>query len=155
MKQDNAPKLRESTAALLLSAEGQFILQQRDSDPNITDPGKISLFGGHREGDESFLDCVVREVREEIGLYLPPERFELLGRYHGPDYFTPGYTLHGEVFLARDVPIDRLVVTEGALKIVTMEELRLLQPLLAAPARFALDIFLEREQTGRQGDGPG
>ena len=35
----------------------------------------LDFFGGGCEGDESFLDCVVREVNEEIGLYLPPERW--------------------------------------------------------------------------------
>jgi 8-oxo-dGTP pyrophosphatase MutT (NUDIX family) len=57
--------------------------------PHVPEPGKIGLFGGHREDDESFLDCVVREVHEEISLYLPPERFEAIGRYFGPDASCP------------------------------------------------------------------
>jgi 8-oxo-dGTP pyrophosphatase MutT (NUDIX family) len=39
----------------------------------IVAPGKIGLFGGHREGNETFLECVVREVQEETGLALPRE----------------------------------------------------------------------------------
>ncbi|QIG92095.2 NUDIX domain-containing protein [Bradyrhizobium sp. 6(2017)] len=42
-------------------------MQRRDDLPYISDPGKISLFGGRREGTETFLECVVREVHEEIG----------------------------------------------------------------------------------------
>jgi hypothetical protein len=27
---------------------------------------KVGLFGGHREGDEAYLECIVREIHEEI-----------------------------------------------------------------------------------------
>jgi hypothetical protein len=54
---------------------------------------------------------------------LPPERFELIGCYSGPDHSTPNGTLHGEVFLARNVPVDKLAVTEGRLEIVAINEL--------------------------------
>jgi 8-oxo-dGTP pyrophosphatase MutT (NUDIX family) len=33
----------------------------------------IGLFGGHREGNETFLECVVREIYEEISHFLPSE----------------------------------------------------------------------------------
>jgi 8-oxo-dGTP pyrophosphatase MutT (NUDIX family) len=62
--------IREGPSALLISTDGRPLLQLRDGLPHVSDPGKIGLFGGRREGDESFLDCVVREVHEEIGLYL-------------------------------------------------------------------------------------
>jgi len=120
-------------------------MQRRDDLPHISDPGKISLFGGRREGTETFLECVVREVHEEIGYYLPPERFELIGWYSGPDYSTPDRSLRGEVFLARDVPADRLTVTEGRLMLVAIDELERLSGTLAAPAEYALAIFLRRE----------
>ncbi|MGY4418921.1 8-oxo-dGTP pyrophosphatase MutT (NUDIX family) [Bradyrhizobium sp. JR6.1] len=116
--------VREGTSALLVSTDGRLLMQLRDDLPHVSDPGRISLFGGRREGTETFLECVVREIHEEIGHYLPPERFELIGRYFGPDHSTPGGSLHGEVFLARDVPIDRLRVTEGRLEIVAVDEPR-------------------------------
>ena len=93
---------------MLISTDGRLILQIRDNFPHISDPGKLGFFGGQREGNESFLDCVVREVHEEIGYYLPPERFELIGRYFGPDYRIPFGMLRGEIFVARDVPVDLL-----------------------------------------------
>jgi 8-oxo-dGTP pyrophosphatase MutT (NUDIX family) len=140
------PNLREGTSALLISTDGRLLLQLRDNDPNISDPGKISLFGGRREGNESFLECVVREIHEEIGLYLPPERFELIGRYFGPDHTTPSGTLHGEIFVARDVPVDQLLVTEGRLRIVAMDQLKQIQSLLAPPAVYALRLFFKGRQ---------
>jgi 8-oxo-dGTP diphosphatase len=146
IRQSIEPKVREGTSALLISTDGRLILQLRDDLPHVSDPGKISLFGGRREGDESFLECVVREIHEEIGYYLPPERFELIGRYSGPDHSTPNGTLHGEVFVACDVPVDRLAVTEGTLRIVAFDELEIVRELLAPPAKYALSIFLKRDQ---------
>lgn len=81
---------REGTSALLVSTDGRLLMQLRDDLPHVSDPGKISLFGGRREGTETFLECVVREIHEEIGHYVPPERFELIGSYSGPDPSTPG-----------------------------------------------------------------
>src|SRR5437870_13262281 len=94
-------KIREGTSAILLSTDGRLLLQLRDDLPHLTDPGKISLFGGRREGDESFLECVVREVHEEIGYYLPPDRFTLITRYFGPHHALPDTDAHGEIFLAQ------------------------------------------------------
>ena len=94
----------------------------------------LDFFGGGREGDESFLDCVVREVHEEIGLYLPPERFERIERYVEPDHWLPDCTLHSEIFVARDVPVDRLMIMEESLKIVAFDELGYLHDLLAPTA---------------------
>ena len=137
--------MREGTSAVLLSTDGRLLLRLRDNLPHVSDPGKISLFGGRREGDETFLECVVREIHEEIGVYLPPERFDLIGRYLGPDHFTPDGTLHGEIFLARDVPVDELAVAEGSLRIAAWEEVARIQDLLAPTAKYALEIFQNRE----------
>ncbi|WP_342711290.1 NUDIX domain-containing protein [Bradyrhizobium sp. B124] len=138
-------RLREGTSALLVTTDGRLLMQLRDDLPHVSDPGKVSLFGGRKEGSETFLECVVREIHEEIGYYLPPERFELIGRYLGPDHSTPGGTLRGEVFLAWDVPIDRLKVTEGRLEIVAVDDLECISGRLARPAEYALAIFLKRE----------
>ena len=59
------------------------MLQRRDNKPEIRHPGMIGLFGGHRESGETSLECVVREVREEIGCFIPPEKFEPLASYRG------------------------------------------------------------------------
>jgi 8-oxo-dGTP diphosphatase len=138
--------VREGTSVLLISTDGRLLMQLRDDLPHVSDPGKISLFGGRREGMESFLECAVREVHEEIGYYLPLERFEPIGSYSGPDHATPGGSLRGKIFLARDVPIDQLTVTEGRLAIVAVDELERVSDRLALPAEYALAIFLKRER---------
>ncbi|WFU18931.1 NUDIX domain-containing protein [Bradyrhizobium sp. CB3481] len=136
--------IRESAAAILLDEDGRLLMQLRDNVPDIREPGKIGLFGGQREGDESFLDCIVREIQEELGYYLPPSRFELLARWSGPDDAAPEGTIHAELFLARGVPVEKLTIAEGALKIVAVDELEQVRPFLSLPTRYALDTFLPR-----------
>jgi 8-oxo-dGTP pyrophosphatase MutT (NUDIX family) len=138
------PITREGTSAILISTDGRFLFLLRDNIPGISDPGKLGFFGGGREGDESFLDCVVREVHEEIGLYIPPERFEFIGRYVGPDHWRPNHNLHGGIFLVREVPVDLLAVAEGRLEIVAPNELEHVRDLLGSTAKYALELFLKR-----------
>jgi 8-oxo-dGTP diphosphatase len=68
----NAPQHREVGSAILIDTLGRFLFQQRDDIPGILHPGKIGLFGGHRENGESYLQCVVQEIFEETAYYVPP-----------------------------------------------------------------------------------
>jgi 8-oxo-dGTP diphosphatase len=76
---------REIAAAILFDPAGCILLQRWDDKPGIMQPGKVGMFGGHREGAESFLDCVVREVREEISCHVPADRFRHLLTLNGAD----------------------------------------------------------------------
>jgi 8-oxo-dGTP pyrophosphatase MutT (NUDIX family) len=53
----NTPQHHEIAAAIIIDTAGRFLLQQRDDIAGIIHPGKVSLFGGHREGDETYLDA--------------------------------------------------------------------------------------------------
>jgi 8-oxo-dGTP diphosphatase len=81
----NGPRHREITGAILIDTSGRLLLQQRDDVAGILHPGKVGLFGGHREGDETFLECVVREIHEEISYFVPAERFEYLASLSGEE----------------------------------------------------------------------
>jgi ADP-ribose pyrophosphatase YjhB (NUDIX family) len=74
----NGPRYREITCAILIDTSGRLLVQRRDDVVGIVHAGKVGLFGGHREGDETFLECVVREIHEEICYFVPAERFEYL-----------------------------------------------------------------------------
>jgi 8-oxo-dGTP pyrophosphatase MutT (NUDIX family) len=141
---------REFAAAVLIDTQGRLLLQQRDNVPGIRSPGRIGLFGGHREGDETFLECVCREIHEEIGLRLPPESFERMASYSGVD--PDGGSVAGEFFVARNIPADALDVREGSLLIVALDELPALMPRLAPAAGSAVATFLQCR--GAPGPGP-
>jgi 8-oxo-dGTP diphosphatase len=135
---------RETSGAILIDSWGRFLFQQRDDNPAILYPGKIGLFGGHREGSETFLDCVVREVYEEISYFVPPERFAHLASYEGID--PRGGTFRVEIFVANNLPADRLVITEGTLLTIAPDDIAATYPRFSPSARFAVDTFLNDQQ---------
>jgi 8-oxo-dGTP diphosphatase len=61
----------QCACALIIDTLGRFLLQQRDNVPGVLYPGMIGLFGGHREGNETFLQCLVREIHDELTYFVP------------------------------------------------------------------------------------
>jgi 8-oxo-dGTP pyrophosphatase MutT (NUDIX family) len=107
-------------------------------------PGKVGLFGGHREGDESFIECVVREVAEEISCHVPTERFHHLLSFNGPDPDKSDGRVKGEFFIAYDIPTDELTITEGELLVVGLDDISKLRSELTPLTVIALDAFSEK-----------
>ena len=62
-------------AHAILIVKGQYVLQLRDNDSNIPEPGMWSLFGGTIEKEESPEDAVVREIKEELSITLTNYQF--------------------------------------------------------------------------------
>ena len=139
---DKQLRHRETTGAIIIDTLGRFLFQLRDNVVGITNPGKIGLFGGHREGDETFLECIVREIHEEIGYFVPADCFEHLGSFDGADIDSREGTILGHLFVARDIPVDALAITEGSLLIVQPAEIDEIVPKLAPTTRFALKVYL-------------
>jgi len=136
---------RETSGAILIDSFGRFLFQLRDDNPEILYPGKIGLFGGHREGNETFLECVVREVYEELGYLVPPERFAHLVSYRGVD--PRGGTFCTEIFVANNLPAHQLVVTEGSLLTIKRKDFEAMEPRFSPSARFAVSAFLNNQET--------
>ena len=53
---------------------GAVLTCLRDAHPGLSWANHWDLPGGGREGDETPEDCLLRELEEEFGLRLPPER---------------------------------------------------------------------------------
>jgi 8-oxo-dGTP pyrophosphatase MutT (NUDIX family) len=135
----------EFASAIIIDTQGRFLLQQRDDVAGILHPGMISLFGGHREGGETFLECVVREIHEETSCFVPPERFEHLSRYIGID--ANGGTVINELYIARDVPADAVRVTEGSLLVAERDALASLMEQLTPATKSAVSFYLNNQAT--------
>jgi len=73
-------------AKLLLTHRGQLLTYLRDDHAGLPFPAHWDLPGGGREGDESPIDCALRELHEEFGLHLPVKR--LTGRMF-PSHAAP------------------------------------------------------------------
>lgn len=139
---DEHPRPRETTGAIVIDTLGRYLFQLRDDVVGINNPGKIGLFGGHREGDETFLDCVVREIHEEIGYFVPADRFEHVGSFDGDDIDRKEGKIHGHLFVVRDIPVDALVVAEGSLLIVEPMKIGEIEPRLVPTTLLALKAYL-------------
>src|SRR5262249_30641469 len=88
------------------------------------------------------LECVVREIHEEIGFL--PERIEYLASHDGVDIDVDGGTIHADFFIIREVPVDALVITEGSLLIVKPEDIRTIETKLTPSARLGLTAFFDK-----------
>ena len=135
---------RETSGAILIDSFGRFLFQQRDDNPQVSYPGLIGLFGGNREGNETFLECVVREIYEEISYFLPWERFAHLTRYTGAHPL--GGAFHCEIYVANNIPVDQLLITEGSLLSVKLDDLATIDARFSPSARFAVNVFLSDQE---------
>lgn len=76
-------------AKLLLTHRDRMLVYLRDERADLPFPAFWDLPGGGREGTESPMDCARRELAEEFGLDLPPDR---LSGHAFPSHASPGMT---------------------------------------------------------------
>jgi 8-oxo-dGTP diphosphatase len=63
-------------AKLVLTHRGRLLTYLRDDKPGLPFPAHWDLPGGGREGSETPVECALRELHEEFGLVLSPDRLE-------------------------------------------------------------------------------
>ena len=84
-----ARDFRGAKAALVLGH--RIAVLRRDDIPGIDFPGMLDVPGGGREPGESPEACVLREIAEETGLRLAPERLVWGRLYENPHHPLPGW----------------------------------------------------------------
>ena len=137
---------REVAAAILVGTCGRLLLQQRDDIPGLLYAGLVGLFGGHSEDGETPLDCVLREIFEETGLALTPERFNLLVAIEAS--YPAGGGVKGSFYVVRDFPIDAAVITEGQPLVIERQQLPALLPRMTPSACYVMRLFMELRADG-------
>jgi 8-oxo-dGTP diphosphatase len=85
------------------------LLHQRDGNTPIN-PHKWAFFGGQSEHGESYVECFVREMAEEIGLHLLPSQALPLREYMNTLVNQYRVVFYVETY----VPTEKLVLGEGA-----------------------------------------
>ncbi len=143
---------REIACAILTDTDGRFLLQQRDDVPGIVYPGMISLFGGHREGDESFLECIVREINEELTYYISPKHFQHLTSVDSSHEAAEIGLARGEIYFSLGIPVENLIVTEGSLLVAGPRDLEKMEWKMTPIARSALRTFASLQPDRVQAD---
>ena len=76
------PILR-AVKAVICDRRGRVLLQKRDDNPDIFEPGHWGFFGGLVESGESPEQALARELREELGLEVDQPGQELFRLDHG------------------------------------------------------------------------
>lgn len=90
-------------AKIALMCDNHIITYLRDDIDTIPYPGQWDLPGGGREGNESPIDCALRETEEEFGLRISPSRVRQLRKYSGVK--SPGFVSY---FCLCDVTNDEI-----------------------------------------------
>ncbi len=108
----NAPKPTMPAhlgANAIITCQGKLLLERRrDSDT-------WGLVGGGVKKTETALEAIVREIKEELGIRIPPDRFTKLSVYGEP----------GRIAAYRDGSIWRMVVVVFGLDFPEMPDLRI------------------------------
>jgi len=127
--------------AILATAEGKIIIQQRDNNPGIVNPGLIALFGGTLRSGDLIEEGLKRELKEEVNLDVEKYSVAKLNIYHktkeldGMDYIV-------HVFLIKGVKTNDIEVHEGLGFICDYPENILKSDKLTRITRLAVEDYL-------------
>ena len=85
-----------------------------------------------------------RDIDEEISYFLPSERFAYLTSYTGAHPL--GGAFHCEIYVANNIPVDQLLITEGSLLPVKPEDVATIDARFSPSVRFAVNVFLNDQE---------
>ena len=110
--QNDYPRYDEQYAGIFLQTkEGSLIFQRRDKRKGVANAGKLSVFGGRSEHNESIIDCAQRELREETNLNYQHKDFKLIGQYSCP--IESNSWMHCTYYIIKNVNINQIKPNEG------------------------------------------
>ena len=81
------------------NSRGQFLMTKRS--PNKGFPNLWETTGGSALAGDDSLTAALREVKEETGLTLEPDKGRIVHQYSGPDYHTDVWLFRQEVDLSK------------------------------------------------------
>jgi 8-oxo-dGTP pyrophosphatase MutT (NUDIX family) len=130
--------------AILITPDGKVLLQQRNSNPNILNSGKISMFGGTARKKDSLEKTLMRELSEELELNLENYTLEKLGIYKKTKKLDGvSYTIH--VYVIKNVKLRKLKLHEGENFVVGKVVEILHNPNLTRITRLALKDYSDKK----------
>lgn len=131
--------------ALLITKDNKVILQQRDNNPEIVNPGMISMFGGSLHTGESKIEGLLRELSEELNQDFKSYDIQFLATFYktkpvdGVDYTVHVYTIN-------NVDVDKLQLNEGKGLVVDSAPNLLASKKLTRMTELALTKYLDKSK---------
>lgn len=102
--------MKEIAAIILENDKGEFLLYLRENKPDIPFPDHWDLIGGHVEEGETPEEGLIREVKEELDIYLQDytfyKKYECLT---GDAYENIKFIYYGKI----NLPIEEITLLEG------------------------------------------
>jgi 8-oxo-dGTP pyrophosphatase MutT (NUDIX family) len=100
---------REGIVVLLVDTLGRIAMQLRDNKPGLPAANQWGLFGGLMDTGEAPLEAAQREIHEELGITLDPQRLVLMRKHHIAEQNLTTWVFHYPV----DSELDHAVLREG------------------------------------------
>ena len=98
----------DGIGCILMTRDGNILLQRRSKETNRY-PDKLTPFGGGLENNETAIEAVIRELKEELELTVSLKDLVWIGDKES--HFNPGKLLR--LFVVRNVDEKNLVLHEG------------------------------------------
>lgn len=134
----------DAVGAIIRVGLDGYLMQLRDSKPDIWYPGRWGLFGGGIEPDENPMDALKRELREELELEIETAEFFAKIDFDVGGIALPRfYRTYFVVSITASVEA-RLVVHEGVAKRVFRGSEILEEPNVTPYDAFALFLYHAR-----------
>jgi len=103
-------------SAALIFHDGKLLITQRHADDHLG--GLWEFPGGKREPGETFEQCLVREIREELGIEV-----EVGGLFEGISHAYPDKAIHLKFFVCKLISGELQALDCAAFKWVTKADL--------------------------------
>jgi 8-oxo-dGTP pyrophosphatase MutT (NUDIX family) len=143
--------ISDAAAAIIRVEDDGYLMQLRDSRPDIWYPGRWNLFGGAVDPGETPLDALRRELQEELELeFDTAEFFAQIDFDAGGAGLPRFYRSYYVVSISRAAEA-RLVLHEGAGRKVFSGRDILLEPNVTPYDAFALFLYDQRARLGVSG----
>lgn len=113
VERGNLPKTGYILAAgvIIENSKNEYLIQKTSKEKG----SEFALTGGHVRKGESVLDCIIREVKEEIGLTLEKDELKLLGTEKHPDIPL----IFNFYYAKKDIDINMLKLQNDEVEYVT------------------------------------
>jgi 8-oxo-dGTP diphosphatase len=92
LRTSEADRIIRIVAAVIWNADGEVLLVRKAQTEAFMQPG------GKRSGDETDLETLTRELREELGCTVRAASARHLGRFEAPAANEPGWIVQAEVY---------------------------------------------------------
>jgi 8-oxo-dGTP diphosphatase len=136
-------------SAALIFYRNKLLLQKRDNKKNIFYPNFYGLFGGGKEKNESYAQCIQREINEELNIKISKKKFKFFCRNMLD--FTPlkknkVYRNYYYVFLG-DKDFRKIKLNEGKnMKLFNLYDLLISNDRIVPYDAFVLWLFAHKQK---------